>query len=318
MLHSDRNRAELMGHASKIHKQPVPNPTPKIPRIFLGGTLVACGVIAAWYLGTYNAKGVTGTPTNIECRLDIATIAPARRAEDRETDKKPRGWEERTILLHPWTPLIVATIVAAQPLDDSDDKETIARLNEAVKLARDLINSPNAKSKAQGHLLMGSALSKLGKRTEGLKEYAKGMQLFYPGLQTNELSKLLDEHPAFQHPDASGSPNPVMAERHFGEAMHHYWSQQFMQAEGHLLQAVKYFPTDARYHYYMGLAQIQQKSKVKRDAAYFSFEQGARLEAQGRPSLEEINRGLERVQGELRQKLNRFRYKEPSELGAAP
>jgi hypothetical protein len=234
-------------------------------------------------------------------------------AKDKKDDKVGRAPAvERTILLHPWSTLIVAALVA-QPVEEVDDKETLARVNETIKLAQELIASKNDKLRGQGHLLMGSALSKLGKRTEGLKEYAKGLKLVYPGIETKEIEELINEHPAFQQPDISGTPNPVMAECHFGEGMHLYWSRDFEKAEAQFKTAVKYFDRDARYQYYLGLSQLAQKSKLKRDAAYYSFEVGARLEAKSVSTnpyaARDINMSLERIQGPIRELLNSFRFK---------
>ncbi len=222
--------------------------------------------------------------------------------------------QERMIVLHLWTPLVVSAVIAqGQPPDETDDKETLARLNETLKLAEELIASKNDKIKGQGYLVKGSALSKLGKRTEGLKEYSKGLKLIYPGIATKEMTDLIQDHPAFLQPDVAGTPNPLMAERHFGEGIHFYWSKQYPQAEAQFRQAVKYYDKDARFQYYLGLSQLQQKTKLKRDAAIYSFEQGARLEAKlastNPDAVREVNASLERIQGELRQYLNSYRYK---------
>ena len=250
-----------------------------------------------------------------------AVIAPAQPEEKKKDDGKDEKKDgkvgsapavERTIVVHPWSTLIVAAIIA-QPGEEVDDKETLARVNETIKLAQDLINSKNDKLKGQGYMLMGSALSKLGKRTEGLKEYAKGLKLVYPGIETKEIETLINDHPAFQQPDISGTPNPVMAERHFGEGMHLYWSKDFEKAEAQFKTAVKYYDRDARYQYYLGLSQLAQKSKAKRDAAYYAFEVGARLEAKSVTTnpyaARDINMSLERIQGPVRELLNGFRYK---------
>ncbi len=139
----------------------------------------------------------------------------------------------------------------------------------------------------------------------------------FPGIQTNELTKLIEDHPAFQQPDSAKTQNPVLAERHFGEGIHYYWAGNYPQAEIQFKQAVKYFERDARYQYYLGLAMLQQRSKLKRDAAFFAFEKGAQLEAEaiaGNPFVvRDINQSLERIQGELRQFLNGFRYKTQGE-----
>ena len=120
---------------------------------------------------------------------------------------------------------------------------------------------------------------------------------------------MIDEHPAFQHPDAANKPNPLLADKHFGNGLHLFWEHQYAQAEAQFKQAMDYFNQDARYAYFLGLAQLAQNTKLKRDQAYFSFEQGARLEAQGRPSIGEINTSLERVQGPIRLLLNDYRFR---------
>jgi hypothetical protein len=246
----------------------------------------------------------------------IPAPAPADEDKKKKDDKDGAALQERTIDLHPWSLLIVSTVMAQVPFDEVEDKETLARLNETLKLAEELIASKNLKIQGQGYLLKGSALSKLGKRTEGLKEYSNGLKLIYPGIETKEMNELIADHPAFQQPDTSNIPNPIMAERHFGEGMHFYWTKQYPQAEAQFRQAVKYYDKDARYQYYLGLSQLLQKTKLKRDAAIFSFETGARLEAKmastNPDAVREINASLERVQGELRQYLNGHRYKAKS------
>jgi tetratricopeptide (TPR) repeat protein len=257
----------------------------------------------------------------------VAPLAPAPPADEKKKDDKAGAgiFSRRphvvgaTLYIHPWTTLIVSAVIAQQPVEELESPETLARLKETMELAQELIASKNDKIKGQGYLLLGSALSKLGKRTEGLKEYSKGMQLLYPGIQTGEMKTLIDDHPAFQQPDSANSADPILAERHFGEGMHLYWSKQYPQAEAQFRQAVKYFDRDARYQYYLGLAQYNQRTKMKRDAAYFSWEQGARLEAKAATNpfaVREINATLERVQGEQRQLLNSFRYKAAEEAEA--
>ncbi len=186
-----------------------------------------------------------------------------------------------------------------------------AKLTSAtcLDLAKDLLNRDDPKVKGTGYLLRGEALVKQGRRTEGLKEYSRGMALLYPGMESKEIGKMVEEHPAFQHPDASNRPNPVLAEKHFGEGLHLYWSGRYPEAEVQFKQAIDYFSQDARYYYYLGLAQLAQRTTLKRDQAYYSFEKGAQLEAMGRPGIAEINFSLERVQGNLRQLLNSFRNK---------
>jgi tetratricopeptide (TPR) repeat protein len=217
-----------------------------------------------------------------------------------------------------------AELVSHQP-DDVDDQEMLARMKVVIEEAERLKASKNPKLQGQGYCLMGSALSKMGKRTEGLREYAKGLQLLYPGIETQEIRDLIDSHPAFQQPDSAGAPNPIMAERYFGEGSHLFWKamsnpkadsamQDFKDAEAQFQQAIRHFDKDARYQYYLGFAQLKQK---KRAFAIHAFEQGARLEAsavQSNPfATREINQSLERIQGNMRELLNHYRYRPATE-----
>ena len=206
--------------------------------------------------------------------------------------------------------LIVLALLGVQPgLDDDEDPALTKRLQESIELAKELIKSANPKTKGQGYMLLGQAMAKQGKRTEGLREYAKGLELVFPGMPTKDMNTLIEEHPAFLHPDVTKQPNPFLAEQFYGKGLHLYWEKKYPEAEKLFLQAVRYFSDDARYQYFLGLSQLAQKTVLKRDAAYFSFEKGARLEAANRPLLSEINASLERIQGPLRQQLNTWRQK---------
>jgi hypothetical protein len=193
--------------------------------------------------------------------------------------------------------------------DDEETPESIARLKESIELARELIKSDDPKIKGQGHMILGQAYAKQGQRTRGLEEYVKGLQLLFPGTSSLDLDKMVKEHPAFQQPDTLARPNPFLAERQYGEGLHHYWSRQYSQAEEHFKAAVGFYNQDARYYYFLGLARLHQKGQLKRDAAYFALEQGARLEAGNHPPASDINASLERVQGDLRLFVNGFREK---------
>jgi hypothetical protein len=243
---------------------------------------------------------------------DRDAVAPAPPAEEKKKDDKGASVppvEERVIVMHPWTPLVVCAVIA----QDQPDDPVTARLKEAIEEANKLIASKNDKLRGEGYLALGKALTRMGQRTEGLRAYAEGLRLLHKGISGKELQQMIDEHPAFQQPDVSDTPNPVMSERHFSEGLHMYWAGQYVQAEMQFRQAVKFYNKDARYYYYLGMAQIGQKTNAKRSAGIYSFEQGARLEAQNASTnplvVRDINASLERVQGELRQTLNSYRYK---------
>ncbi|MCS7045629.1 MAG: hypothetical protein NZO58_04665 [Gemmataceae bacterium] len=206
-------------------------------------------------------------------------------------------------------PLALLLLFAAADDDDEHAKAEEARIRESLDLAKQLTQSADPKIRGEGYMLMGIALSKLGNRNEGLLTYVKGLKLRSPGQAANDLERLLKEHPAFQQPDATKPPSAYLAEVHFGKGLHLYWAGRYPEAEDHFRQAIGFYSQDARYQYFLGLAQMAQKSKVKRDAANFAFEQGARLEAANRPPTAEIDAALERVQGDLRRTINGYRLK---------
>ena len=88
-----------------------------------------------------------------------------------------------------------------------------------------------------------------------------------------------------------------------------FWIRNYPEAEAQFRKALLYFNQDARYFYFLGMSQLAQKGNLKRDAANFAFEQGARLEAANRPGLTDVNASLERVQGSLRAYVDSFRQK---------
>ncbi len=215
---------------------------------------------------------------------------------------------QKSAHLAPLRAFLACALIGVQISDEDldEDPATAARLKESMELANKLIESANPKIKGQGYMILGQALSKMGRRTDGLKEYVKGLELLYPGTVSKEIAKLLDDHPAFQQPEATRA-NPVLAEQYFGKGLHAFWSQSYAEAEAQFKKAVQSYNLDARYQYYLGMALLAQKGSGKRAAAYHAFEQGARLEAANRPSVNDVNASLERVQGSLRALVDRYR-----------
>ena len=256
----------------------------------------------------------------------IPTDAPANLPESRRSDKDEGGRmkneEDRvadsiypsSFILHPSETyvhpfsLMVASLVIGQPIfNDDEDPAEAARLKKSVEVAKKLMESDNPKHKGWGNMLMGQALAKQGRRTEGLRLYVEGLKLVYPGDDLAELVKMVEEHPFFQQPDVTMRPNPMLAEYHFSQGRQLYFDRKYSEAEAHLKQAVTYFDQDARYLYFLGLAQVAQCTKIKRDAADLSFIKAGKLEAQNKPHPWEVNISLERIQGPLRQALDRYR-----------
>ena len=98
--------------------------------------------------------------------------------------------------------------------------------------------------------------------------------------------------------------NPLLAEAAYRAGLQQYWSGAYDRAEEQFLSAIRNDGRDARYHYYLGLALLSQQ---KRSAAQQEFERGAELERQGRPSRAAVNAALERIQGSMRQTVERYR-----------
>jgi tetratricopeptide (TPR) repeat protein len=234
--------------------------------------------------------------------------APAGAAEEQSQGQEggPQGHLSR-----PLASLVILAVTGLQPpaLDDDEEPVVAARLKESMDIARDLIKSEDPRTRGQGHMLLGLAYTRLGKRNEGLNEYLKGLTLVHPGREAKDLLKLINDHPAFQQPDLRTQPSAILAETFFGKGLTLYWACQYPQAEAELKKAVEFFGNDARYHYFLGLARLAQGGKQKREAARFEFEAGARLEAENRPSSTMVNSALERIQGPLRRYLNGYREK---------
>ena len=201
------------------------------------------------------------------------------------------------------------TAFAADDLDQGDDAAAAKRLEESINLAKDLIQSPDAKARGEGYVLLGAAQARQGKKTEGLKNFVKGLELLYPGTATQDLSKIIESHPAFSQVDVAVQINPVQAERHFGKGLEYFWNKNYTEAEEQFKTAVSLFDQDARYRYFLGLARYLQNTPQKKTQAGFDFEQGAHLEGARQPSTREINASLERIQGQLRRVLNSYREK---------
>jgi len=205
--------------------------------------------------------------------------------------------------------LLLTGVQSGVPDDGVETPAQAARIRESIKLAQELLKSPNPKDRAQGHMILGQALAKQGQRTEGLNEFVKGLDILFPGSPAKDLATMIKEHPAFMQPTPGGRPNPFLAEQHYGKGLHAYWSKKYDEAEKQFEKAIGYFKEDARYWYWLGLSRMTQPGNVKRDAAYFAFEEGARMESVGHPGASEVNSAFERVQGSMRRLIDEYRKK---------
>ncbi len=215
--------------------------------------------------------------------------------------------------VHPVDHLFAAFAIGQFDFEDEDARDQAKRVQASIEVAKEMILSPDEKTRGHGHLLLGKAYSKRGDNTQALKEFAQGIKILH-GKAGTDLGVIIDEHPALQIPDAFKKNNPLVAEQFFGEGLHYFWERRFKQAEENFTQAVSYYREDARYHYFLALAITSQGDKKREKSVAFHMKEGARLEAFGRPGKAEVNASLERLQGSMRQTLNEYRAKALSGL----
>ncbi len=195
-----------------------------------------------------------------------------------------------------------------------------ARIEESLKLAKSLLDlAENSKDldarqreqiKAQALMIQGKALTKQGRHTEGVMLYTEGLKILNKNDESaKELTQLLSKHPGLQPAgeSADGGADPVKADLFYNQGLTAYWNVDHRRAEQMFQKAVQAYSLDARYYYWLGLSQLAQQTREKRDFSAVNFERGAKLETANRPTMTEINASLERVQGELRQYINTFR-----------
>ena len=109
-------------------------------------------------------------------------------------------------------------------------------------------------------MLLGEALSRAGRRTEGLREYAKGLEMLQPVATSSSCSTSI---PRSRRPTPTpGQPDPRREALRPGTAP--LSRRQDRGAESQFKQAINYFDKDARYHYWLGLCQIERPSRAKR------------------------------------------------------
>ena len=171
---------------------------------------------------------------------------------------------------------------------------------EAVQLADEILKAPEGTVpfdvKAQAYAIKGLWTRALQTYAEGLKPHLRPE--YYEGLLS-----IMRHHPQIRRPESLNPPNFFEAENRYGQGLRFYFARDYDEAEKHFQAATELFNQDARYFYFLGLAQLMQG---KEEAAE-NFEQGARLEKDNLPGSREISIALERVQGRARKVLNEAR-----------
>jgi hypothetical protein len=234
---------------------------------------------------------------------------PTRPAE--KTQAQPRREQGRVALsrreVAAPSPLALLLLMNAVLLSEDGEEDATSMVNPNVDRAIELAKEAIDLGDPRGHLLLGIALTQKGEWTKGLNEYLTGLEILCPGDATRGLRTLIEEHPALHTPDSVKPPQPLLAEKHFSLGLDYFFAHQYPKAETEFAEAIRFFGNDARYHYYLGLSRLLQNASSKVGAAIESFRQGKRLEDQGNPDRADVDASLEKVQGQPRQVLSRYR-----------
>jgi tetratricopeptide (TPR) repeat protein len=198
---------------------------------------------------------------------------------------------------------LVLLVTMLQPTEPS----AVLEITEALKLADALIVG----GEPLGHIIKADALAKLNRYNDALAEYSRGIK----GLKVNGvkalpreydgvLDRILAQHPALQKPDPNLVPDDSLAIKHYSDGLEFYRKGDYKKAEVELVQAIRYDPKDARYHYFLGMARWHDG---RHEAATEDFKAGSLLELRGQPTYRVVNASLERVQGDLRKAVEKYR-----------
>lgn len=95
-----------------------------------------------------------------------------------------------------------------------------------------------------------------------------------------------------------------LGDKHFAVAYTRFFQGRYADAEKEAKQAIEIFAADARYYYFLGLAQYMQGRTKESEAA---LREAAELERMGRTSPADVSLSLERIQGPLRRYVYQFR-----------
>ncbi len=201
-----------------------------------------------------------------------------------------------------WSPLSLFIGLTTMAQDEEQEIKTAPELDRAVQLANEAIQAGNA----DGYLIKALALAAKQRWTDAVVEYSRGLEK-KGGTNAEQgriLRYLIENHPALRIPDGQRPPDVQQAERYFDLGLQLYWERRYAQAEKAFAQAIRSFDQDARFVYYLGLAQLGQD---RRDQALESFKKAGVLEQLGKPQSAIVSASLERIQGGERSVLNRYR-----------
>jgi hypothetical protein len=203
-------------------------------------------------------------------------------------------------------PLGVAAVLVALGLQPPPElpPQVSPERREAEKLADEILAAPEG---AVPFDVRAQALAIKGLHTRALTAYAEGLRKYLPPRYADGLLRMVRSHPGLSRPESRLVSDSLLAEKHYAAGVNFYFARNYRSAEKELLAAIENDSQDARFFYYLGLARLLQN---KRGAAE-DFDQGARLEAQGRPAPAAVSAALERVQGPARRRVNEARTRPP-------
>jgi tetratricopeptide (TPR) repeat protein len=230
------------------------------------------------------AAAPAASPEAAEYKLALARVLLGAPAEAKRVSRLPSVKE-----------LLVLMLVGVQP----PTPEELA-LEEANKLADEVLAR---KDIDKFPLLKAQALAVKGLWTRALNSYVDGLQLHLSRELMAGLRYIVENHPMQRRPDRMTVAQPMQGEKFYGIGLNRFFARDYAGAEQEFIRALENFDRDARYHYFLGLARLQQR---KRGAAE-DFEQAAKLELQGWPSRAAVDASLERIQGRPRDLINEAR-----------
>jgi hypothetical protein len=177
-------------------------------------------------------------------------------------------------------------------------------LEEAEKEADKVLAAEQAKPGTIPFNVLAQALAIKGRWNAALQTYVEGLRPLLPREYGNGLMYLILNHPRLKRPDSLRIPNPMEAEKHFAAGLNFYFDCDYANAEKSFLLTIENDGGDARYFYYLGLSRLAQNRRLDANA---DFDQGASLERLNRPSPAAVSESLERIQGPMRQTINKYR-----------
>jgi hypothetical protein len=227
-------------------------------------------------------------------------------------------------------------------LEDSDPAKVVDQLLRARAEAQTQLETVNAKLKEIGAKLTGAgiprnedpvtgvaeviasrtqadqALTEIAKKVEEVAKFAspkpeaadvvRGVERVVELARTKNTQSRPgpSQTPIIQRLESDGAPNPLRAAEHYAAGLNYFFTREYAQAEKQFAEAAHLENQDARYYYFLGLSRLQQNAGDPAPALT-DFREAARLERLGRPATPAVNSALERVQGGLRQELDRYR-----------